>query len=310
MPRFQSRRELLEIEVMNRLLREPYWQPFMREEVNAANKFRATRAYKEHREAYDKKNSTPAASTSKPGETTPAQHEAGDGKELPAALKTPPAASTSKPGETPPAQHKAGDGQEPPAEFDARKSPITTTATITTAAPMSTAANISPAAPIPTAANISTAAPTLTAALNATAALTATAIPITAAIPITTATPITSATPTPTAASTATATPLEHPAYRTTGLLLRTTTTTKIMASPFRSSDIEAMQLTKAKDLDRASDYILKLTLRMDTCPRVGMLRDVVHMAVQQYQESDGAIPLRLLPLGPWPISLASMLEV
>jgi len=398
MPPFKSRRELLEIEVINRLLREPDWQPFMREEVNAANKFRATRAYKEHREAYDKKNSTPAASTSKPGETPPAQHEAGDGKELPAALKTPPTASTSKPGETPPAQHKASDGkelpaalktppavstpkpgetppaehkagdgknplasktppastpkpcytlpaehkaddgQEPPAEFDARNSPITTTATITTAAPMSTAANISPAvpistaanispaAPIPTAANISTAAPTLTAALNATA------------IPITAATPITTVTPTPTAASTATATPIGTPGIKDDyspppnnddheeyGVAIpfsqssaqppepesrKRVKLTVDLSQPPSQSDIEAMQLTKAKDLDRASDYILKLILRMDTCPRAGMLRDVVHMAVQQYQESDDAIPLRLLPLGPWPISLASMLEV
>jgi len=82
------------------------------------------------------------------------------------------------------------------------------------------------------------------------------------------------------------------------------------LSQPPSQSDIKAMQITKATDLDRASDYILKLTLRMDTCPRAGMLRDVVHMAVQQYQESDGAIPLRLLPLGPWPISLASMIEV
>ncbi|KAI4607142.1 hypothetical protein J4E80_009874 [Alternaria sp. BMP 0032] len=400
MSHYQSRRERLEIDVMNRILREPDYQPFLREEVNAANKFRATRAYQTHREAYDKKNSTPAASTSKPDETTPAQHEAGDGKS-PLASKTPPAASTSKPDETTPAQHEVGDGknplasqippastpkpsettpaqheagdgkkplapktpppstpkpnktprtehtagdeQEPLAEFVTRKSPITTTATFTTAAPIPTAA------PISTAANIATRVPT------------ATVVPASAASPITALAPITALTITPSVqrqtkcssppsinndeeCSTAipatiaapTTTPgvqMQHnrsppmnintPEGYSTAIPFGQSSAqppqpesrkkvklTVDLSQPPSQSDINAMQITMAKVLDIASDYILKLTLRMETCPRAGMLRDVVHMAMQQYQESDGAIPLTLLPLGPWPISLASMLEV
>jgi len=131
---------------MDRLLREPEWKPFLREEVIAADKFRATQAYKTHREAYDNKSATPAASTPKPHQTQPAEHQAGDGKETPAGsdARSPPA-STLKPHQTHSAEHQVGDRNETPARSDAKESSI-----ITTAAPITTATPITTAAPIAT----------------------------------------------------------------------------------------------------------------------------------------------------------------
>jgi len=70
------------------------------------------------------------------------------------------------------------------------------------------------------------------------------------------------------------------------------------------------MQLTKATDLDLASAYILELTASMKTCPRAGMLRDIVLIAMQLYEESDRTIPLRFIQVQPWLLSVSSIIEV
>jgi hypothetical protein len=63
MPHFRGRREKTEIYVMNRLLREPDWQPFLREERLAADKFRATKAYKTNRDALNTRMTTTASNS-------------------------------------------------------------------------------------------------------------------------------------------------------------------------------------------------------------------------------------------------------
>jgi len=70
------------------------------------------------------------------------------------------------------------------------------------------------------------------------------------------------------------------------------------------------MQITKATNLDRASADILELTLQMATCPRAGMLREIIHVAMQLYEESDGTIPLIFIPLQPWLVSVSSTIKV
>ena len=70
------------------------------------------------------------------------------------------------------------------------------------------------------------------------------------------------------------------------------------------------MQITKATDLDKASAYILEPTTSMKTCPHAGMLRDIILIAMQLYEESDRTIPLRFIPLQPWLVSVSSIIEM
>jgi len=82
------------------------------------------------------------------------------------------------------------------------------------------------------------------------------------------------------------------------------------LSQPSSQSEIKDMQITKAANLDRASAYILELTLSMETCPRAGMLRDIVRITMQLYEESDSTIPLIFIPLQPRLVSVSSIIEV
>jgi hypothetical protein len=70
------------------------------------------------------------------------------------------------------------------------------------------------------------------------------------------------------------------------------------------------MQATKAEELSRTLAYTTLLTTAIETCPKALMVRDIAQMAMKRYEDSDGAIPLKLLAIRPWDVSLNSILEV